>query len=70
MFCVTLEYRKETVNSILASGPAQQDFEWGGSNVSQTFFFGGGRGVEGERWHATLENRVLVTLRYQKVDLK
>ena len=29
------------------SGPAQQDFEWGGSSVSQILFFGGGGGGGG-----------------------
>ena len=27
---------------IVSTGPAQQDFEWGGSSVSQIFFGGGG----------------------------
>ena len=36
-----------------ATGPAQQDFEWGGSSVSQVllllfFFLGGGGGREGK----------------------
>ena len=35
-----------------SSGPAQQDFEWGGSSVSQIFFVGGGGG--GERRNAIL----------------
>ena len=39
--------------SPVESGPAQQDFEWGGLSVSQIFFLGGGGGG-GERRHATL----------------
>ena len=38
-------------------GPVQQDFEWGGLKREPDFFGGGGI-------------RVLVTLRYWKVDLK
>ena len=53
------EICRVTYNVYGLSGPAQQDFEWGGSSVSQIFFFGGGGGI-----------RVLVTLRYRKVDLK
>ena len=33
---------------LLRTGPAQQDFEWGGLSVSQTFFFLGGGGGGGE----------------------
>ena len=29
------------------TGPAQQDFDWGGLNVSQLFFFFGGGGGGG-----------------------
>ena len=29
------------------AGPAQQDFDWGGLNVSQRFFLGGGGGGSG-----------------------
>ena len=47
----------------LLTGPAQQDFEWGGSSVSQ--IFGGGRG--GACYPGKI--RVLVTLRYRKVEL-
>ena len=44
------------------TGPAQQDFDWGGLNVSQPFFFsfflggggGGGGGGESIQWHAAL----------------
>ena len=56
------------------AGPAEQDFEWGGLKREPDFFWGGG----GQR-HATLGKliimgfkmkiRVLVTLRYRKVDL-
>ena len=51
------------------TGPAQQDFEWGGSSVSQSFFFFffGGGGAEA---CYPGKIRVLVTFRYQKVDLK
>ena len=36
-------------------GPAQQDFEWGGSNVSEIFFFFWGGGGGWWEWrHATL----------------
>ena len=48
-------------NSCLVTGPAQQDFNWGGLNVTQLFFqffflVGGGGG--------------LVSLRYRKVKSK
>ena len=67
----TKVYRKPTDTGLL-SGPAQQDFEWGGSSVSQIFFFfffggGGGRGAEA---CYPGKIRVLVILRYRKVDLK
>ena len=54
-------------------GPAQQDFEWGGSSVSQVFFFffsGGGGGVWAAEACYPGKIRVLVTLGYRKVDLK
>ena len=54
------------------SGPAQQDFEWGGLSVSQTFFWGGGGGGGagvGAEACCPGKIRVLVTLRYRKVDL-
>ena len=52
------------------SGPAQQDFEWGGSSVSQIFFCGGGGGGGEAETCYPGKIRVLVTLRYQKMDLK
>ena len=36
------------------SGPAQQDFEWGGLKREPDFFLGGGRGGGGEQRHAAL----------------
>ena len=36
-----LEHKNSAIGKHL-SGPAQQDFEWGGSSVSQIFFWGGG----------------------------
>ena len=70
------------MNLYLPIGPAQQDFEWdggggggGGGGVSQILFlfvclfvfFWGGGGVEA---CYPGKIRVLVTLRYRKVDLK
>ena len=52
------------------AGPAQQDFEWGGSSVSQIFFFFGGGGGRGAEACYPGKIRVLVILRYRKVDLK
>ena len=55
-------------------GPAQQDFEWGGSSMSQILllfvFFGRGEGGGGAEACYPGKIRVLVTLRYRKVDLK
>ena len=55
------------------AGPAQQEFEWGGLSVSQIFFFffflGGGGGGGGAEACYPGKIRVLVTLRYRKVDL-
>ena len=54
------------------TGPAQQDFDWGGLNVSQLFFrggWGGGGGVGGSSGMLSLENLGLVTLSYRKVVL-
>ena len=51
-----------------SAGPAQQDFDWGGLNVSQLFFFRGGGGggpVACYPWKIW----VLVTLSYRKVVL-
>ena len=56
--------------SYVAPGPAQQDFEWRGSNVSEFFFWGGGGGGGGGERRPWAKIRVLVTLRYRKVDLK
>ena len=62
---------------LMLTGPAQQDFEWGGSSVSQVlllllFFLGRGGGGGGAGGKASYPGkiRVLVTLRYRKVDLK
>ena len=57
------------VDGHMKSGPAQQDFEWGGSSVSQIFFWGGGGGVEAEACYPG-KIKVLVTLRYRRADLK
>ena len=58
-------------------GPAQQDFDWGGLNVSQLLFFffffgggGGGGGGGGEVACYPWKIWVLVTLRHRKVFLK
>ena len=54
----------------MSAGPAQQDFEWGGLSVSQIFFFffGGGGGGGAEACYPG-KIRVLIILRYRKVDL-
>ena len=54
---------------VVQAGPAQQDFEWGGSSVSQIFFWGGGGGRGAEACYPG-KIRVLFSLRYRKVDLK
>ena len=59
----------------MGPGPAQQDFEWGGSSVSQIlflfclFFWEGGGGGGAEVYYPG-KIRILVTLRSRKVDLK
>ena len=61
---------------IVSAGPAQQDFDWEGLNMSQLFFFslggggGGGGGGASSGMLPTMEIWVSVTLRYRKVDLK
>ena len=45
--------RNDSLFDVVLPGPAQQDFEWGGSSVSQIFFVGGGGGG-GERRNAIL----------------
>ena len=41
---------------LMHTGPAQQDFEWGGSSVSQIFFVGGGGGGVGSGDMLSWEN--------------
>ena len=49
----------------MKSGPAQQDFDWGGLKREPAFFFGGGGPVACYPWKIW----VLVTLSYRKVVL-
>ena len=61
------------------TGPAQQDFEWGGLKrepdfvfvfVFVLFFFGGGGGRGGGEACYPAKIRVLVSPKYRKVDLR